>query len=435
MLLIYAVPLSSRLHYVCDVLFTRLLNLSWQLTDRRDDFVSYEGPRLNYSLETFDEILTIRPAALLFEKGIHQQQVTIRRRQESFDLCLRAAQNETMVFDPLAAVFYLTSRYEEYLPFQADGHGRFPEDKHLLVRHGLAQVPLLHLYARALAEELQLRYPSLRMQLPSFQFLLTYDVDLAYAYLGRPWWRTLGGLARSLTKGQWAQFSERIRVLQGKSADPYDTFALQSRWHQQYGVRPVYFFLLADYGRGNKNVSWNYPPLQTLVRHLASTAAVGLHVGYESARNPALLRKEKHRLETILNQPVVSSRLHFLRLRFPETYRHLLALGIRNDYSLGFATTTGFRAGLSVPFCWYDLENDGPTDLMLIPLVVMDATMCYYWGWREEQAAEHILTLAQTMRTQGGLLHLLVHNDLLSTSGRWPAWGQTLEHVLKTFSE
>ena len=34
-------------------------------------------------------------------------------------------------FDVFAASFFLVSRYEEYLEFQPDAHGRFPDQIHL----------------------------------------------------------------------------------------------------------------------------------------------------------------------------------------------------------------------------------------------------------------------------------------------------------------
>jgi hypothetical protein len=39
-------------------------------------------------------------------------------------------------FDPLAATFYLVSRYEEYLPFIPDEHGRFPAKQSFAFSNG-----------------------------------------------------------------------------------------------------------------------------------------------------------------------------------------------------------------------------------------------------------------------------------------------------------
>ena len=54
-------------------------------------------------------------------------------------------------------------------------------------------------------------------------------------------------------------------------------------------------------------------------------------------------------------------------LRFPQTYRRLLKLSVREDYTLGYAGQTGFRAGICTPFYFYDLELEETTNLLLVP--------------------------------------------------------------------
>ena len=54
---------------------------------------------------------------------------------------------------------------------------------------------------------------------------------------------------------------------------------------------------------------------------------------------------------------ITSSRQHFIRFNLPQTFRHLLDGGIREDFSMGYGSINGFRASVASPFYWYDLEK------------------------------------------------------------------------------
>ena len=43
-----------------------------------------------------------------------------------------------------------------------------------------------------------------------FTFLPTYDIDIAWSYKHKGWWRSVGGLMQSLIKG-------RLAAIQGKN--------------------------------------------------------------------------------------------------------------------------------------------------------------------------------------------------------------------------
>ncbi len=44
-------------------------------------------------------------------------------------------------------------------------------------------------------------------------------------------------------------------------------------------------------------------------------------------------------------------------MALPQTYAALIALGIHTDYSMGYGTHLGFRAGTSRSFYWYQLDS------------------------------------------------------------------------------
>jgi hypothetical protein len=105
-----------------------------------------------------------------------------------------------------------------------------------------------------------------------------------------------------------------------------------------------------------------------------------------SGGNPSFLFSEREknliteiqRLETITGEKVKRSRQHFLKLTLPETYRRLIGAGIEEDFSMGYASHPGFRAGTCTPFFFYDLPREQPTTLKVVPFQMMDVMLRDY---------------------------------------------------------
>ena len=106
------------------------------------------------------------------------------------------------------------------------------------------------------------------------------------------------------------------------------------------------FFSFIDLNN-DKNITYTSKKFQTLVKTMADYVKVGIHPSWASNADTHKLSKEINRLEAIVNREVIRSRQHFLRLDLPTTYRRLIDLGILQDYTMGYASQVGFRAGTS----------------------------------------------------------------------------------------
>ena len=80
-------------------------------------------------------------------------------------------------------------------------------------------------------------------------------------------------------------------------------------------------------------------------------------------------KKRKETLEQISRVEVFKSRQHYIRFNLPEGYRRLIEAGLSDDYSMGYATSNGFRASVASSHFWYNLEKQEQTTLRIHPLV------------------------------------------------------------------
>lgn len=67
MILIYAPEVTDRLKYISKLIFTELLGFGCAFTTFREEFVSYQGPKLVYAPEPLDGELFLESNRLLFE--------------------------------------------------------------------------------------------------------------------------------------------------------------------------------------------------------------------------------------------------------------------------------------------------------------------------------------------------------------------------------
>ncbi|MDP6909291.1 MAG: polysaccharide deacetylase family protein, partial [Flavobacteriales bacterium] len=185
------------------------------------------------------------------------------------------------------------------------------------------------------------------------------------------------------------------------------------------------------YGVNDKGVPYYNQDFQSLIKHLADYAPIGIHPGFNSNRYPERLKTEKKRLEEITHRPVEKSRQHFLILHLPHTYQNLVDNDITEDHSMGYASHTGFRAGTCTPYRFFDLDLEMPMDLTVYPFAMMEATMKYYMKLSPEESKKHVSEIIQKVRAVDGTFVSLWHNETLSDQDIWEGWRDVFLHMVK----
>lgn len=430
-ILLFSEKPLPRLQYVAAEIFERRLACRLLCTHSREEYLQSSFPKVQYGNARLDSKgLLIPDCGLLAEQSIRKLEIDVSR--EALPGFFRhPVPDADFVFDLFSMVFYLLSRYEEYLPFTPDVHGRFSASQSMAYRNGFLNQPLADQWCRALATQLTKRYPGLQIPVPSWTFQPTFDIDMAWAYSHKGI-RGMGGLLKELMRGDWKQAEKRISVWMGREKDPYDTFSYLSQIHGQSGALAViYFFLLGKRGPFDKNISPQSTAFRKLVRRTSEQYSCGIHPSYGSNASLQTLEKELNTMAGITGTRPYRSRQHFLKLRFPDTYRNLLQVGICEDYSMGYADDTGFRAGTAFPFSWYDLSTETATDLLIHPFQIMDVTLKNYLNLSPEAAVARCSQLLAEVKKTGGALTSLWHNSSFAPLEGWEGWEQVYEALLK----
>lgn len=429
MIFIYSEYKSNRLTYALKVLFQKVLHVSFKEVNF-EEFGLLEGvPKINYSSKKIADSISISPHPLLFEQDIRMQKILVEW-QNNIPYFFKTSKDSSFQFDLFAAVFFMTSRYEEYILSTLDKHHRFSAENSVAFQNNFLELPVVHLWAEALKAAILKTNPNYGFPAQQYRYLNSMDIDSAYAFKGKGFARFTGGLLKALLQGNASEIKKRIQYFLLQK-DPYDTYSVIEDIQKKYQTKNAYFFLLGDRSQFDKNLSYKSKILQGLIRRLQRNNLVGIHPSYASNFEPNKINIEKKRLEKITNARIAKSRQHFLKLNLPNTYENLLLNGINNDYSMGFASQVGFRAGICVEFPFFNLKKNEERPLIIHPFQVMDGTLNQYLQLSPKQAISEIEKIVAQIEAVNGTFVSLWHNSSLSECDEWIGWTKVYKKLVK----
>ena len=443
MLLVYVPKLTNRVGYTINVVMRDILKTDFAITTDADVFDSHEGAKLCYASQPVPSAKNgsesipypfLKSARLLFETSIEEQSPHCFEYEGHAALFPVYGRHTALPFDPFAAIFFMLSRYEEYLPHHRDEHDRFMVTESIAYQHGFLQTAVVDRWALIVKELILRYYPNTSFGTRTFAFVQTVDIDAAYCYLHKGVFRTTLGILRDgIHRHDPEEVKKRIGVLRKREPDPFDTFdyILEQSHALARHSKLLFFALVGDYGIYDKPASFHNNDFRQLLQHLGDYAKIGVHGSYYSASEPEILEREIGRLSEILHRPIVRNRFHFLRFSLPSGYRNLVRNGIAHDYSMGYAEQPGFRCGTCSIVPFFDLNSNQECDLKLHPFMAMDTTFQRHMGLTPEQALEQYRALINEVRSLGGTFSCIFHNQNLCDNYGWEGWKKVYESVLQ----
>ena len=431
--LLYTKTNTPRLQYIA-LFLGSYFETGVEITSDTEVFKGYTGVRINYSAQLLsDRELWIAPVELLFENGINPVPVQVFNHPKGYKAFFQTQCPSG--FDLFAATFYLISRYEEYLPHEKDSYGRYAHTASLAFKENFLHLPLVNIWLRHFLEQLVEVFKKVNYCTPTYRFVPTYDIDIAWSYKHKGFLRNAGGFARSFAKGAWADLKERALVLFNRLEDPYDSYQWMDRLHEAFRLKPIYFFHVGLKPHAlDKNIPADNASFQHLVRYIAGRCRFGLHPSWRSSTAAGILEKEKMTLEDITGIEVRASRQHYIRLNLPQTYEQLRAAGIREDYSMGYGSINGFRASVASSFFFYNLEKEEATDLLVHPFCFMEANSFFEQRLTAEEALREMLHYYNEIKGVGGTYITVWHNHFLGADKLYAGWKEIYKEALATIS-
>ncbi len=405
--------------YILKHFFRNLLGVPVTSTTKVDEFVAHNGPKITYSNNPLGKEFFIRSTGLLFEQGIGETSIHIRD-WEDVPAFYYTGEHSDIPFDIFAAAFFLLSRYEEYQPYVPDSSGRFPAGQSVAFDKGFLDIPVIDLWAMKFKEKLSRRFPGYSFPTREFSVKTLIEVNEAYAYKHKGILRTAGGYAGDIFRLRFKNLVERTATLLRLKEDPYFIYKELLDDIREHRTDAVFFFLFSEFTTFDTNVSSSNHRYRLLIKRIIDYVPFGQLFSYYTAGDQEKMLAEKKRLESLAIRPVTKSRQHRSRVEIPGTYQHLVDAGIEEEYSMGYETHCGFRAGTCTPFYFYDLDYEIQTPLKIFPVAVSDRALMDVKKYTPAEARLHMEKIRYRVRQAGGQFIMSIRNA--SLSAKHPRW-------------
>ena len=331
----------------------------------------------------------------------------------------------TLNLDIFGSVFFMLTRYEELFVKERDQHDRFSAHLSHAYKNNYLNRPLVDEYVEILKQCMKMLWPDLKFKERQFCIHVSHDVDQVSRYQTRSnvyqYLRAIGGdLSRGYIKDlMYSPISYFHNQENISTSDPYNTFDWLMNISDDNNLKSTFNFICGKSSKYNADYDIEDNKIKNLIRQIHERGhSIGLHPSYDCYQNFNLIKQELDHLKNVLqslniNQDHLTSRMHYLRWKTPDTLNHLNNVGLKKDTTLGYADHIGFRCGTCHSYRGYDLINKKPLDIQIEPLIVMDCTLFDYMKLDYDQAYDVAINLKRKCQKTKGQFTILWHNSYL----------------------
>jgi peptidoglycan/xylan/chitin deacetylase (PgdA/CDA1 family) len=253
-------------------------------------------------------------------------------------------------------------RRKEYGNENLDKWGRFDHNKDFLVQKEFDQSPIVDELILHVLNQINGAPKSFWPEGKRAAVCFTHDVDsidgLSFFWLRRMnwYWRWLKAkiAGNQREADRWMSTSKKWIRFKKKNIDPMDSFDHIRELEARYGFRSTFFFMSLRHGlsREGRRYAVQNPRVVQVARELLKDGwEVGLHASYHNHLSLLSLKEQKQRLENTIQAGVIGCRHHYLRVRFPQSWKLYARAGFDYSSNMGWGGGfNGFRAGTCFPF-------------------------------------------------------------------------------------
>ncbi len=314
--------------------------------------------------------------------------------------------------DIFASVFFMLTRWEEYVNKTRDNHGRFPGEESKAYELGFLHRPIVNEYLDFIWEALKyLGYKGGRKK-RQYNLIPTHDVD----FLTFPNKKIKYFVHDLLMKRSIQSFINRVKYC---FCDPYNSFNFLMQTSEKHNVKSRFYFYAGGLSLYDTQNYLKKKKLTGLVEEIKKRGhIIGFHSSYQSYHDKELFLKEKKEVEKATKQQINQGRQHYLRFEVPETWRMYNNCDMKTNSTMGYPDHFGFRCGVCYDFPVFDFLERKQLLLFEQPLIMMETTAVIYRKLNSRHFSDEIEKYKSVVKRYDGNLVILWHNSSFNV----PPW-------------
>ena len=346
-------------------------------------------------------------------------------------------ENNVSLNDVANLVNNTLSRKEEFGDANLDKWGRFDHDKSFLVKNGLDQLPIIDELILDVVKQLNLKVKSIWPEGKKAAVCLTHDVDaidgFSYFWLRKINWYWCWFSARLRNNQQeadkWISTLKKWVQFKKLNFDPMESFDQIQELEDSHGFRSTFFFMSLCHGlsREGRRYSVKNPRVAEVAKKLLKGGwEIGLHADYHNHLSLSSLKEQKQRLEDVIKEEISGCRHHYLRVRFPDSWKIYAQAGFKYSSNMGWGSGfQGFRAGTCLPY-----QPVREYSLLEIPFQLMDTNPIADIGSYMNMFYQYL----KLTKAVGGCLVIDFHQEHFQEKAA-PGVGKVYRNILDTIAK
>jgi peptidoglycan/xylan/chitin deacetylase (PgdA/CDA1 family) len=402
--------------YAIDFLFGEIWSLKYQIIEGNVDryIISDGGAELQMDDIYFADIVTNEGRFPSASYMLDQVQAPI----------YFPSKKETCLFDIFGATFcFLNLRIEKTLP--RDNHDRVMASKY----DEYHKQPVLNLYFDFLWQKLKEKFPYIVKKERKYNLDISHDVDQPFLDRRQTFLQALRySLGDVLKRKNLLSGIQRFSRYLGSLVYPrkfdqyFSAFDYLLDFYSRHEIKATFYFVTKKRkGKFECQYDFNSEHIKNLLKRIhVNGHKIGLHGSYLSYEDKSLLEEEFDNLISTCNQLGIYQndwgiRQHYLRFN-AQTWNIQEKVGLNYDSSVGFAETSGFRAGIVYEYPVFDFAKKKKSSLRERPLIFMDGSyLSNLYGNKKSDTQSVLRQKAEWVKRFNGTLTILWHNNMLST--------------------
>ncbi|MCX6250374.1 MAG: polysaccharide deacetylase family protein [Bacteroidetes bacterium] len=365
--------------YLLEVIFTEFLGI---------EFVREYTESFDYSILLENgKILIIKDYFFSSLEGVYPSQKNIPEKVEYVTLPFTSEKDLPLLYgnpelieesdqiichvDIFASVFFMLTRWEEYVVADRDHFNRFPAEASLAVKNNFLLRPIVNEYIEFLWNLLIHLGINDQRKVSQFRIVPTHDIDIIhyrYSML-----RLINDIAKRKNAGIIAK---RIKY---RITNPFNSFGFIMDLSERNGLTSHFYFMSGGESEyeGFYNVTGKKAgSIFQMIRKRNHT--IGFHPSHNTYNQKQLFLKEKNMLQESVNLAITEGRQHNLRFEVPGTWQIWEECSMHTDSSMGYPESDGFRCGTGNVFSVFNYLTRKKLSLKERPLIFMDSTFQLY---------------------------------------------------------
>ena len=315
--------------------------------------------------------------------------------------------------DIFATIFFMLTRWEEYVETKRDSHSRFSHKDSLAYKFNFLERPIVNEYVEFLWSLLLQHGCRERREKRDFSLLVTHDIDEILRYPN--FTKVIKGMVGDIIYRKNPLLSLETlytysSIKQKKIKDPYDTFDEIMDLSDEHSIKSYFFFMSGGTSSYDNRYNINDLKVKKIIENIKTRGHhVGFHPSYNAYNNHQQFKVEKEALQRVNNKPIKYGREHYLRFEVPTTWQIWEDNQLEWCSNLAYAKKDGFRAGCCTPYPVFNILTQKKLNLIERPLIMMEVTFMELINDYSE-IEKKIDYYMQTIKKYNGEFVLLWHN-------------------------